>query len=239
MDKVNENATQSPPNAENAAGQGTVTEPQEPTTEELKQAVLTLTQERQKDKQEVKRMQGLVKNQGVTRTDIAAIRQEFSGLQDLVATALDAQSQGEDGEFNKTPKVSYQEQIKAQRKAAQAQEQTVSPEDQLAFGYAISQGLSLESPEVIEAFSDGRSGKEAHEYLKSTIAGRSEAKQKETVNAAVQAALKGAKLTQGGVDAPTTGGNLLTKEKVASMSSEEVIVSQEQILADMVEGKLK
>ena len=239
MDKVNENATQSPPNAENAAGQGTVTEPQEPTTEELKQAVLTLTQQNQKNQQEVKRMQGLVKNQGVTKTDVQALRQEFSSMQDLVAEALDKTTQGGEGEFNEKPKTSYKEKLEAERKAAQAQTQQISPEDQLAFGYAISQGLSLESPEVIEAFSDGRSGKEAHEYLKSTIAGRSEAQQKEAVNAAVQAALKGAKLTQGGVDAPTTGGNLLTKEKVKSMSSEEVIASQEQILADMVAGKLK
>ena len=239
MSEVNEKATQSPPNAENAAEQVTVTEPQEPTTEQLKQAVLTLTEQGVKDKQEVKRLQGVIRSQGVTKQDISALRQEFGGMQEWVAEALDKQNQGGAGEFNEKPTVSYKEQLAAVKKASQSQEQPADPDAQLFFGYAISQGLTLESPEVIEAMSDGRTGKEAFEQLKGTIAGKSEAARKAEITAEVQKSLKLGGYTQGGVGAPNTGSAGFTKESIKNMPDDELIEKSEAILKAMTVGELK
>lgn len=238
-EKATGNKPQSPPAVENAAGQEAGAEPQEPTIEQLKQAVTALAEEKGKSQAEVKRLQGVIRSQGVTKQDIAALRQEFGGMQEWVADALDKMNTGETGELNDTPKTSYKEKLAASKQASQAQEQAISPEDQLAYGYAISQGLTPESPEVVEAFSDGRRGIEAHEYLKSLIAGKSEAARKAEIAAAVQATLKEHGLTQTGVGAPTTGGTKFTLDKIKSMPDEELIENQEAILKAMVEGGQK
>jgi hypothetical protein len=232
MEKVTVNSTQSPPVGENAAAQVAGTEPQEPTAEELKQAVV-------KSQAEIKRLQGVLKSQGVTKQDLADIRQEITSTQDFVAEALDKLNEGREGELNEKPTTSYKERLAASRKANAPENQPLDEEAKLFYGYMISQGLTVESPEVREALADNRDFVEAREHLKSTIAGRSEAERKAAITATVQAALKEAGLTQSGVGAPTTGSTGYTLEKVKNMSDEELIANQENILKDMAEGKIK
>jgi len=238
MAKATDSATQSPPVVENDAEQITDAEPKEPTIEELKQAVLALTEKDDKSQKELKRLQGVLRSQGVTKQDLADLRQEVTSTQDLLAEAMDTINQGGVGEFNEKPKPSYSEKLKTMRQSSQSQEAT-DPDAPLFFGYAISQGLTLESPEVKEAMSDGRTGKEAFEYLKATIAGRSEAARKAEITATVQAALKNHGLTQGGAGAPTTGGGKFTLDKIKNMSDEEIIANQEAINQAMIAGELK
>ena len=238
MVKATDDATQSPPTVETTVVQDPNAEPLEPTIEQLKQTVLTLTEKDTKGQTEVKRLQGVIRSQGVTKQDITALRQEFGGMQDWVAEVLDKQNQGGAGEFNEKPTVSYKEQLAVQKKASQAQE-PIDPDMQLFFGYAISQGLTAESPEVIEAMSDGRTGKEPYEHLKGTMAGKSDAARKAEITAAVQETLKAGGLTQGGVGAPTTGSSGFSLDKIKKMSDEEIIQNAEAINKAMVEGKLK
>jgi hypothetical protein len=240
MVKATDDVTQSPPTVEKDAAEAVV-EPTEPTTEELKQAVLTLTEQGGKDKQEVKRLQGVIRSQGVTKQDIETLRQEFGGMSDWVAEALDKQNQGGAGELNEKPTASYTEQLTAKRKAeatAQAS-QPLSEEQQLFYGYMISQGLTIESTEVQEALSDNRNFSEAREHLKGTIAGTGAAARKAEITAAVQETLKQGGLTQGGVGAPTAGSTGYTLDKIKNMSDEEIIQNAEAINKAMVEGKLK
>jgi len=238
MEKATDNAKQGSPTVENAAVQDPNAEPQEPTAEELKQAVLALTEKDTKSQQELKRLQGVLKSQGVTKQDLVDLRQEVTSTQDLLAEAMDTINQGGVGELNDTPKTSYSEKLKAARQASQSQVNS-DPDAQMFFGYMISQGLNLESAEVKEALSDGRTPQEAFTHLKGSIDAKSEATRRTETAEAVQAALKLAGLTGGGVNAPTAGGKTYTREGIRNMSDEDYLEQKPAIDAAIAAGLVK
>ena len=219
-------------------------EPQEPTVEELKQAVIEASQARDKDQAEIKRLQGVIKSQGVTKSDIEALKQEFGGMQDWVADALDAMRETEStfGEFDK-PKQTYKAKLDAVRKEKASQGQAMSQDEQMFFGYMISQGLTVQDEIVKEALSDGRTAAEAFTYLKSSIDAKTEQKitkrvQEET-DQKLESALKKLGLSGVGAGAPTGGGRTFTRRQIADMTDEEYLQLKPQIQEAIAAGRVK
>ena len=137
----------------------------EPNIEELKQ-------ELDKGKQEISRLQGLLKaeqKRGVPKEEIAALHKRIEDLQEWWAGTADDMLTRISGDVEEKPtKKSYKEQLIERRKETPKAPE-IDPDVHKFITYVQSQGLDFDDPLVQESYKEDRSPQEALKFLKGKV----------------------------------------------------------------------
>lgn len=215
----------------------------EPQAEPQNPELIALQSENERKEGEIKRLQGILRKQGLSKDEINTLHQKIDDMQLWTATALDQVINKVSGEEEERPqRKTYRQQLEEKQKSKPPPQQ--NPDVDRFIGYLNSHGLTVEDNVVQEAVADDRTPQEALNYLKEKMETENQAgidkKIQEGIRLGIEQALKDRGLTATGAAAPSgSSGRSFTQKQINDMSMEEYKEKYPDIQEAIRQGRIK